>query len=691
MSTSNFRIHPAIGFARVGNSAEFYLEPNTQAALPIPGDGGTATGGLPIKPGTESQPITSADLRDASGALKRQAARFKVYAYPAQATETYPMGVSGTEIRIGSHIDGKTVTAIVWTVHLANKKANWYIIPEDLGIDNYKNGLVPALRNSITPFSADIADPQRLTQLVIDPGPRTVQGADTAPVAFARSTTASSWVDGQGVVQWPAYPQSFPADHFPDMDCPDGPIDSLGELQTDAYGRLIVTGGYGRACGMLNPATGQPYPLASDIDNDGWFDDGSDGPVHAVLQFDDGSSQPVQGHAWVTATDPAYAPQTLNAVSLWDDMHDVWVRHLALQPALFSNGAYQSGYQPSFADEVFPIFRSAAMQQWNTNLSITAATAHGTVDEIQPDDDPASTVLGGLGFIRDPNQPDQLQNGRLMPLSLGDAGQSFLTLRKTQYFYLTQWNAKAYSPTARLSLNEGEALDKAVLVNCLGGRFSPGIDLTFIVRDPALYVQDWQTSGTGPFRIQPKALDYGQALASQPFLGVGYTPNIQNNPLTDNSPVDTQPGSPGLEPGDASKFMALPWHTDYNSCATHQPDPTPQFNNTLYWSWPAQRPVAVYVAKDVTDNQLPAQRFSVRGEGTLTQPFDPSEVGRYQQRIGMLENWHKIGVVVQGSAIDAADGGPFNAQFYLEVQSQLDDDGGDPVVPWPNTVAPSAG
>ncbi|MBU3054643.1 LodA/GoxA family CTQ-dependent oxidase [Pseudomonas indica] len=691
MSTSNFRIHPTIGFARVGNSSEYYLEPNTQAALPIPGDTtGNATGGLPVKAGTENDTITSSDLRDASGALKRQAARFKIYAYPTQASETYPMGVEGTEIRIGTQIDGKTVSNIVWTVHLANKKSNWYIIPEDLGIDNYKNGETPALRNDVAPFSSDINDPTRLRQLIIDPGPRTVQGASAAPVAFDQTTPSSSWVDGKGVVQWPNYPKSFPGDFFPNMDCPNGPIDTLGELQTDQYGRLIVTGGYGRACGMIDPNTNKPYELNSDIDNDGWFDDGSDGPVYAVLQFSDGSTQEVQGHAWVTATDPAYAPQTLNTVSLWDDIYDIWVRHLALQPSLFANGKFQTSYQPSFSDELFPIFRAAAMQMWNTNLSITGTTAHGAVDEIQPDTDPATTLLGGLGFIRDPNDASQLQNSRMMPLSLGDAGQSFLTLRKTQYFFLQQWDQKQYSQTGTVTLNAGEYLDKTMLVNCLGGRFSPGIDLTFIVRDPALYVQNWQTSGTGPFRIQPKPLDYSQAVAGQAFLTAGYTPNIQNNPLGDQQPIDTNPGSPGLEPGDASKFMALPWHTDYNSCATHQPDPLPQFNNTLYWSWPAQRPVAVYVAKDLSGStsQLPAQRFSVRGEGTATNPFDPAQVGRYQQRIDMVDNWHKIGVVIQGNAIDASDGGPFSAKYYLEVQSQLDN-GGDPVVPWPNTVSPS--
>ena len=66
--------------------------------------------------------------------------------------------------------------------------------------------------------------------------------------------------------------------------------------------------------------------------------------------------------------------------------------------------------------------------------------------------------------------------------------------------------AIATAADAGPGLGPGEYLDKVVLQNCLGGRFSPGIDLTFIVRDPTsnLYIEDWQTSA-GPFRIKPAA------------------------------------------------------------------------------------------------------------------------------------------------------------------------------------------
>ena len=61
-----FRIHPAIGFVRVGNSEEYLLAPETISGLPLAEDSATV-GGLPIRPGTESETITNRDLRDRNG------------------------------------------------------------------------------------------------------------------------------------------------------------------------------------------------------------------------------------------------------------------------------------------------------------------------------------------------------------------------------------------------------------------------------------------------------------------------------------------------------------------------------------------------------------------------------------------------------------------------------------------------
>ncbi|MFT3771023.1 MAG: LodA/GoxA family CTQ-dependent oxidase [Minicystis sp.] len=479
----------------------------------------------------------------------------------------------------------------------------------------------------------------------------------------ARTTPTYAGKGGE-IVPSPSYPRSFPADHFPDALAPRGPIDTLGEISTDERGRLVVAGGYGRAVGMRK-ADGTPYPLFAAVNNDGWFDDTSDGPVSAVLCFEDGSTVEAQG-AWFICTDPGYAPQTLNVVSLWDEVYNTFIRDMLLRPEVYRDGAYDRGYEPYFDSELKPVFRAAALTRWNTNLPPMAIRAHDAIGRIGPEDAPGDTLIAGLAFIRNPNNPGEAGVGvPLMPLALGDAGNSFLQPTFTQYFFLEQWSqGKARKDTTEMPFGPGEALDRASLYNCLGGRFSPGIDMTFIVRDDHLWRRDWTQAG--PFRIRAKALDYEKAREDEPFLTEGYIPLRES-------------AVPDVEPGDTSKFMSVPWHTDYNSCATHNPDPNPVNNTTLFWSWPAQRPVAVHVAADVRGGVLGAQRYSVRGPGTASP--NPAAQGRYQQYLSMVENWSRLGVVIQGSRI--TDGGSYSSDHFLEVQSQLDE---PPVPPWPQNT-----
>lgn len=662
MSKHVFRIHPAIGLARVGNSESFYLAPETIAGLPLP-DRDDLVGGLPIRAGTEAEPITSRDLRDGDGALKRQAARFRIYQYPARDQEVYPSG-GGAEVRIGSELGGKRVVDIVWTVHLANKKANCYQLIDDQGVDAYRSDQLPPLRNPT--LGPDAGDEGRRRRLVVDPGPRALRGSDRKVVRFDARTPAS-YATAEGEIRLqPDYLKSFPGDAFGDLLCPRGAIDTLGELHGDEHGRLVVAGGYGRAVAFRR-RDGQVSPLAADVNNDGWFDDTSDGPVSAVLRFDDGTTAEAAG-AWVVVTDPGYAPQTLNVVSLWDDVCNTWIRDLGLRPDVYAHGAYQKTFRPGFDSEIWPMFRAADLQRWNTNLPRMAIRAHEAVAAIRASDAPGDTLLAGLTYIRNPNHEAEFSVGvPLMPLALGDAGKPFLAPTLTQYFYLEQWNGGQFDPVAP-PLGPGEALDRASLQNCLGGRFSPGIDMTFVVRDVNLWQRDWATSGTGPFRIRARKLDYAAARPGVPFLSEGYVPLRAGD---------------GVEPGDTSKFMALPWHTDYNSCATHNTSPNPTGSSTLFWSWPAQRPVAVHLAADVRDGKLGAQRYSVRGTGTLSP--DPSAQGRYQQRLDVIENWPAIGVVIQGTAI--AGEVRYSKDQFLEVESLLDE---PPVPPWPqNTLDPN--
>ncbi|MCC7698365.1 LodA/GoxA family CTQ-dependent oxidase [Janthinobacterium sp. EB271-G4-7A] len=713
MAYTGLRIHPAIGIARVGNSEEYYLGPESPAGMPL--DGQDGTGGLPIRPGTEDTAIASTELRDASGKLKRQAARFRIYQYAfdaADGVEAYPLGRRGAaaEVTIGSMVDGKIVKDIIWTVHLANKKANSWEGGD--GMAPFENQRAPALRNPHfgepgSPHFGTPADPLRLKLLVIDPGPRSVQATRQSVQRFDAATPPSCAEAASGAVRnLPDYPVSFPRGGQPGAPAqgPGAIIASLGAITTEKHGRLLVLGGYGKACGFDAQGNYSAAAVLHDnVNNDNWFDDVADGPVTAMLLFADGTARSVEGSAWVISSDPSYAPQTANVVSLWDDLYCTWLEKMALRPAVYADGSYQTGYRSNFSTDVQPILRAASLQRWTTSLPPRAIKEHDLLGKMKA----AGLTYPIMNFIRHPDQTGAPSLKPQMPLSLGDAGSSLLTLTRAQYFFMDQWAHGQYvADGGDFLLGAGEALDRTVLFNCLGGRYSPGIEMGFIVRDPGLYRQAWRRhDGGGPFRINAQHLDYPAAVRDRPFLGAGYMPLRGGE----------------VQPGDVSKFMALPWHTDYNSCATHLPDPNPGgtvrnnqqaidaataikgngYNTLLYSSWPAQRPVAVYTYDDVVANggELATPRYSVRGKGTRadgvpsTTPENAEidrpamHVGRYQDRAQFLLNWHRIGVVVQSTAIARKAGEKAICKdYYLEVESLFDSDESNLVEYWRNTA-----
>jgi hypothetical protein len=445
MSDTVFRVHPAIGIGRVGDSEEFYIAPVTAAGTFEPGG---LMGGLPIKPGTENTPITADDFRDKDGNVKRQAARFRIYAYPAGSSGKYPTGL-GTLVTVGGTVGGKKVADIVWTVHLANKKLNNYSTvskgDQFRGIGAYEDPSLLELRNPDYKGKTNKSDPVRLRELFIDPGPRAIkESAGTSTVTAFDAATQAAYGNSSGViVELSSYPKSFPSD-FNTLDQPLGPLSSLGDIRIDATGGLVVAGGYAKVAAVTKD--GKPVdPLDQATENGLWYDDAGDGPVNAVIVFADNTTAPVQA-GWYVTGDPGYAPQTRNIVSTWDDVYDVWVRNLNLVPALFSGGQFQTSYQPSFPDDIQPIFHGAMLQRWNTNLPSVAINNHDMIGAIKPTDDPSSKIPNLQTLLRNPASSADIQTGApMMPLSLGDAEKSFLTVSQTQYFLLNQWHAKVYA------------------------------------------------------------------------------------------------------------------------------------------------------------------------------------------------------------------------------------------------------
>jgi hypothetical protein len=109
-------IHPAIGIARIGDSkSEFFVGPEL----------------------VDPPPKKPDFYRDSAGALKRQAARFRIYGYNAQGQVVRELTADNASIQ--------------WTVHLANRKAQWYQFQAALDIPEAVAMTVPrAMQRSWT-------------------------------------------------------------------------------------------------------------------------------------------------------------------------------------------------------------------------------------------------------------------------------------------------------------------------------------------------------------------------------------------------------------------------------------------------------------------------------------------------------------------------------------------------------------
>src|SRR4051794_16326827 len=133
-----YAIHPAIGIARVGNSPEdFFVEPQ------YPGD------------------VPEGPYKDAEGAVKRQAAQFRIYGLDEAGQAVQEITADCAKIE--------------WRVHLANRKAGWYQFNNAMDLGAFS--MSSAFRNST------VMGDQRQS-LIIDPGSRSISGRNAAAVPF---------------------------------------------------------------------------------------------------------------------------------------------------------------------------------------------------------------------------------------------------------------------------------------------------------------------------------------------------------------------------------------------------------------------------------------------------------------------------------------------------------------------------
>ncbi|WP_372922114.1 LodA/GoxA family CTQ-dependent oxidase [Roseovarius sp.] len=484
-------IHPAIGISRIGNSEDgYFLAPDVIGETPKDNDG----------------------YRDEEGRIKRQVARFRIY-----ATMT-----SG---------DVREITAdeaeINWRVEVANLKAGWYEFLHCMDLPP-EQVFEPPLRNA--DFMGD--DRERLS---IRPGPRQVSGCNQHSEPFN---------DGAFLGK-PIY---------------------LGELRTDGEGRLLFFGGHGKS-GPIIPGT-RPVTFAN---NDGWHDDTCDGPVRATVTLSGREFEATPAH--VVVAPPNFGPGLFSVVTMDDVVRDLFFREGILQDP--SETSFTRDIWPIF-DRMTGnqwvnegIFLLAGQ---GTPLDARDPDVIALLCDPSPAGEPYRQSVFSLfrnsltealdhaalpPFYGD-TYGDRFPEGSPNAGKLVNQAREDLFLTKTQYRHLQRWAAgdfvsdwQGIPPIPSFDdipeKDRPRQLDRAALHECLGGPFHPGIELTWPMRLASM----WRTDM--PYRL--RTLPEGEMV--QQFYGMKLT---RYQALAENGPW----GSTGA--GSLTRWMGVPWQTDEASC-----------------------------------------------------------------------------------------------------------------------------
>lgn len=588
-------IYPSIGVARVGNSlTDWYLGPEVPDPLPLP----------------------AGSYRDSTGALKREAARFRIYG----------LNAAGMIVRELTSANAN----ITWTVQLANKKAAWYGFQLALDIPEASaSGSTPTtLRN---PMVTDRA------ALAITPSARSISGVSQPEKRFDDGT----------FMRIPVY---------------------LGSVLTDDAGRLLMLGGHGVSASYTDAIA------VTFANNDTWYDDVADGPVTAQVNLA-GEALSVEP-AWVVVAPPNYGPCRKSVRTLWDLMRD-----LAVQ-----NGWVNKPARPSFTNDILPIFQRMAGLQWVNEGFAAGFGWKGLFDltpvmiarlaSADPSDAEWRKVIANQFRSYSLDSDDTVDSWAPVPWPwvYGDAmnqppalsPRQHSSLSTLQLSQLGQWAAGQfdtdYDPDRPIPrriedvpvAEQGNMLTKAALDFCLADAFHPGCEMTWPVRQIALYRAPFRFAHAPAGWVEP---DYGMTLT----YAIASAPNGCLGPQV---------------PGGISRWMAVPWQCDTASCRSGYNKAYDPYVPTF---WPARVPNQVLTRQDYdmvmdTERPLPERQAAFARRADWDAPLG-LKAPYVTQINNMIAHFDHLGVV---ESRPGTQDGSFPAT--MEVEDRHQPIGGTPLL-----------
>jgi hypothetical protein len=564
-------IYPPIGVMRVGNSAnEYFIGPLV----------------------TDPEPMTDEyAYRDKTGALKRQAAQFRIYGFNA----------AGKAIK---ELTSDNAT-IVWHSHLANQKSSWYQFQMALDIPDAVDAPPSLLRN------IDVKD---RNSLIID-------GKEKS-------------ITGPGISAGPKFEGHF-----------QGKKVYLGEMRTDEKGRLIMLGGHGVSENIKGDIA------ITFANNEGWYDDISDGPVTAEVEYKGVKLKVDQ--AWVICAPPDYAPMQKSVRTMWDLMRDV-----AVNAGMLARPA-----RPSFTKDILPIFERLTNLQW-VNAGFASAFGWGGQFDYTTSawkarlSNPSPANMEMRRTISNSFRRYEVSGAeapQLWPWLYGDAisipstgsVRQHATLSDLQLSFLDQWVKGDFDadyidrtgcpyvppPVTLDSLpvaEQPDMLTRAAMEFCLADAFHPGCEMTWPMRTAGMYKSAFRLLHAPKLPLVDSSY-YGPTMSSDVFT-------LAKGPLLG-----------GQVPGGVTRWMAIPWQTDTASCRDGY---TSAYDPYLPTFWPARVPNNLLNEeryKEAMDNNLSdetrSQAFAYRAAWLDDLPLDGQAPNYTNQINSMVKYFDKLAVV----------------------------------------------